>query len=124
VTDRRKHACRDHRGNLYESKTAMCREWNVSVSTYEDRIKAGGTVEQALTATRFVSPAAPPDGHNCRPHNWSFCDFDDGQERHRCLRCGMLSTWPGGRDWCVGFQKNRDRMAEERRRLRESMPWL
>lgn len=120
---------------MYRSKQAMCRAWNVPIGTYENRVRYGWTLEQILTGVRPKqpkpeAPAAKKPSEVMRSkspaqeHDWQFAGWQDGEVRRRCLRCGMLSTWPGGRDWCVGWQKARDRMAEERRRLRDMMPWL
>lgn len=60
-----------------------------------------------------------------KPHKWRLTSLgEDRQVRHRCIRCGMISTWTGARVLCVGWEKPVDRKAQERRRLRDQMPWL
>ena len=45
----------DHLGNVYESQNALCRAYNISKSMFATRIKAGWTLEDALT-----KPVQPP----------------------------------------------------------------
>lgn len=40
----------DHLGEVYNSKSKMCRAWGVSVGVYDNRLKSGSSLEQALTA--------------------------------------------------------------------------
>lgn len=41
--------CKDHLGNIYSSKTDMCRFYKISVQVYDNRIAKGFSVEDALT---------------------------------------------------------------------------
>ena len=41
----------DHLGNVFDSKTKMCKYYNVNVSTYDGRRARGATKEEALTGT-------------------------------------------------------------------------
>lgn len=41
--------CRDHLGNEFESKKAMCEYWHIPRAIYFQRIKAGWDLEKALT---------------------------------------------------------------------------
>lgn len=60
-----------------------------------------------------------------KAHKWRLTSLgEDRQVRHRCIRCGMISTWTGGRDWCIGWEKPVDRKAKAQRELRRQMPWL
>ena len=43
------NTCVDHKGIKYSSKSAMCRYYNVHVSVFDERIKAGKSIEEALT---------------------------------------------------------------------------
>jgi hypothetical protein len=45
----------DHKGKVYESLESMCREYKIGSHTYRARIKAGATVEEALTFDRYSS---------------------------------------------------------------------
>lgn len=38
----------DHEGTVFESISAMCKHWGISTSTYNNRIKKGMSVEEAL----------------------------------------------------------------------------
>lgn len=38
----------DHEGTVFESISAMCKHWGLSTSTYNNRIKKGMSVEEAL----------------------------------------------------------------------------
>lgn len=49
----------DHLGNKYTSVSDMCRHYNVNLTTYITRIKAGCTVEEALT-----TPVKPKKKYN------------------------------------------------------------
>lgn len=60
-----------------------------------------------------------------KPHKWRLTSLgEDRQVRHRCIRCGMISTWTGGRELCIGWEKPVDRKAKAQRELRRQMPWL
>lgn len=39
----------DHKGNIFPSKQQMCRYWNIPSNTYNLRIKAGWSMQKALT---------------------------------------------------------------------------
>ena len=41
--------CKDHIGNYFKSKQAMCKWWGIPVSTYFARRKIGWSLEKALT---------------------------------------------------------------------------
>ena len=43
------HACRDHLGNAFPSKKAMCEFWHVPRNVYFTRVKAGKTLEECLS---------------------------------------------------------------------------
>jgi hypothetical protein len=45
----------DHEGVVYETKTAMCKKWNISPYAYHGRLKHGWTKEEALTGIRNYS---------------------------------------------------------------------
>lgn len=47
VTERKKPV--DHEGHKFKTRKEMCDYWNVSLGTYQDRIKHGYTLEEALT---------------------------------------------------------------------------
>lgn len=40
---------RDHKGRNFESITAMCRFWKISLKLYLERIRCGWTIKRALT---------------------------------------------------------------------------
>ena len=42
------HQCKDHKGNVYLSKSLMLAEYGISYSVYSDRIKSGWTQKDAL----------------------------------------------------------------------------
>lgn len=42
------HACRDHLGNTFPSKKAMCEHWHVPRNVFFTRVKAGKTLEECL----------------------------------------------------------------------------
>jgi hypothetical protein len=58
-------AVRDHEGRAWPSVSAMCRAWGTTCSAYSHRVKAGWTVEEALTL-----PARPgsPRSARCEDH--------------------------------------------------------
>lgn len=41
--------CKDHIGNYFKSKQAMCKFWGIAVSTYHARRKMGWSLEKTLT---------------------------------------------------------------------------
>lgn len=41
--------CKDHLGIEHKSKSAMCHAYNIHVNTFDNRIKEGMTLEEALT---------------------------------------------------------------------------
>lgn len=45
----RKYSCMDHLGNTYVSKSQMCREYGISRTLFNYRIKNGWSLEDALT---------------------------------------------------------------------------
>lgn len=47
---KRKNGCKDHLGNKYPSKSAMCNAYGIDKSLFFSRIKIGWTLEDALTA--------------------------------------------------------------------------
>lgn len=66
-----------------------------------------------------------------KQHNWRVAFFDEvsGERRKRCVRCGMIDSWPGGKVACVGFGNKEDRAEVARarkaaRELRSRHPWL
>lgn len=50
--------CIDHEGRSFGSVTEMCRYWHVSQATYRARIRAGYSLEDALTAKPRTNPQA------------------------------------------------------------------
>lgn len=59
-------AVTDHEQNKFPSISAMCRHWNVKLSTYRERRKRGWDIEQALTAPE--KPINDPDPVACVDH--------------------------------------------------------
>ena len=51
---------KDHKGKIYDSKRQMCQTYGISVHTYDNRIKLGWSVKQALTNPSHVSKDAKP----------------------------------------------------------------
>lgn len=94
----RMNACWDHLGRKYESHAEMCREWGIEVRKFDLRIQAGWSIKDALTHHadgRRISPA-----HN---HVWFAEGRDElGDRLIRCVRCGMLQSWPGATSPCSG----------------------
>lgn len=45
----KKIRCKDHIGNHFKSKQAMCQFWGISAQTYFARIKKGWSLEKSLT---------------------------------------------------------------------------
>lgn len=45
--------CKDHLGNTYDSVKEMCKHYGINPTTYRSRIKAGKSVEEALTFKTF-----------------------------------------------------------------------
>lgn len=45
-------ACKDHKGNVYSTRKAMCRAYGIHCNTFLFRIKKGMTLEQALTTAK------------------------------------------------------------------------
>ena len=43
------HPCADHLGNVYSSKKAMCAAYGISLEAFSYRLKAGKSLEEALT---------------------------------------------------------------------------
>ena len=41
--------CKDYLGNEYKTKLAMCHAYNININTFDNRIKAGMSLEEALT---------------------------------------------------------------------------
>lgn len=55
----RSKVCTDHLGNKYASKIKMCDAYDLDIKTYQSRIKAGWTLERALTT---------PVDRECKDH--------------------------------------------------------
>ena len=55
--------CKDHLGNEYRSKYAMCKHYGVKQTTFNERIKAGLSVKDALT-----SPLSKRAQRPCKDH--------------------------------------------------------
>lgn len=41
----------DHRGEVFPSRTSMCKYWGIPRKTYEDRILNGWNIKEALTVS-------------------------------------------------------------------------
>lgn len=54
--------CRDHLGNGYESKIAMCKAWNISYAAFMSRIKSGLFLAEALTWRPASKNSSMPKG--------------------------------------------------------------
>lgn len=92
------NACWDHLGRKYKSHAEMCKSWGVGKRTFCNRIQCGWSIEDALTNQ--------PGGwrislaHN---HVWLAEGRDEcGDRLIRCVRCGMLQSWPGATSPCSG----------------------
>ena len=49
TTPMRQRKCKDHLGNEYDTCTQMCKQYNISACKFLSRIKAGWSLEDALT---------------------------------------------------------------------------
>lgn len=45
--------CKDHTGREFASITKMCHFWGISEQLYSSRLKAGWSVEEALTTPKY-----------------------------------------------------------------------
>ena len=94
----RMNACWDHLGRKYESHAEMCRAWGVDVRAFGNRIQYGWSIKGALTNQ--------PDGRRVQlahNHVWLAEGRDEcGDRLIRCVRCGMLQSWPGATSPCSG----------------------
>lgn len=56
----------DHKGNIFPSKTEMCRSYNVQLPTFDHRISRGWTLEEALCGKphKFASPCTDHLGND------------------------------------------------------------
>ena len=92
------NACWDHLGRKYESLAEMCRAWGVDARAFGNRIQYGWSIKGALTNQ--------PDGrrvHLDHNHAWLAEGRDElGDSLIRCVRCGMLQSWPGATSPCSG----------------------
>ena len=50
-------AVTDHKGNKFVSVSEMCKHWNMTRSTFNARIKAGWSIEKALTEPKKPAPS-------------------------------------------------------------------
>ena len=48
---------KDHLGNVFPTIRAMCKHWNINVSTFSFRISKGWSIEKALTEPRRIKKA-------------------------------------------------------------------
>ena len=79
-----KEIIRDHLGNRFTSVSAMCKYYNIGVTTYKSRIKSGWDLERALTTTAEKSQIYCIDHEGnkfesiadmCRYYNISECTY-------------------------------------------------
>lgn len=49
----KKNKCEDHTGREFASITKMCYFWGISEQLYSSRLKAGWSVEKALTTSKY-----------------------------------------------------------------------
>lgn len=52
VQTRRGVTCSDHLGNSYHTKSEMLKQWGMSKSTFDGRLRRGWSLEEALTGNR------------------------------------------------------------------------
>jgi hypothetical protein len=85
----------------------MCKLWGVGKRTFCNRIQCGWSIEDALTnqpgGWRISNQ---PDGRRVQlahNHVWFAEGRDEcGDRLIRCVRCGMLQSWPGATSPCSG----------------------
>lgn len=109
-------ACWDHLGRKYESHAEMCKAWGIGARTFCDRIQGGWSIEAALTK----QPLA-------QNHIWHGDGRDEcGDRLIRCVRCGMLQSWPGATSPCSGairtaLEEKKKKLARKRK---QQQKWL
>jgi hypothetical protein len=59
--------CKDHLGNAYASITAMCKAYDVKLSTFCKRIQRGWTLEKTLTQ-KVDTEKVTGKGKTCKDH--------------------------------------------------------
>ena len=66
-----KKSCKDHLGNTYRSISAMCKEYNINLSTYKSRIRRGYSIEDSLCAEKHseIVRANNAKENNAKAHN-------------------------------------------------------
>ena len=55
--------CQDHQGNTFPSIKEMCEYWNITDDTYHSRIRAGYTIEEALTKGKNIKRTTQCQDH-------------------------------------------------------------
>lgn len=60
----KKNECRDHLGNKYPNKSAMCNAWGVSLALYIKRMQRhDNNIRYALTGILYTDPRDPKVGY-------------------------------------------------------------
>lgn len=95
----------DHLGNKFDTIKAMCEYWNITVSAYKGRIKAGWTLEEILTTpigyaypnskitTDFLGNKYSSKSEMCRHYNISVSAFDRRIATGRALKEALTSPF-------------------------------
>ena len=52
IQDKRKIHCKDHKGNEFESVTAMCKHWGVKIYTFKYRYNRNNSIKYCLTGKK------------------------------------------------------------------------